>query len=151
MSVEVVLIDPGSRGRVSLTTADPDGPMAIDPGYLTDARDLERLVRGLTLARSIAETGACRRAGIGRELAPGAADPADHVRRHLTTAYHAVGTCRMGTDGSAVVDPELRVIGVDGLRVVDASVMPRPVAGNAQAAVFAIAERAADLIRGRAT
>ena len=71
----------------------------------------------------------------------------EHIRQQADTAFHAVGTCRLGVDASAVVDPWLRVVGVSGLRVVDASVMPTTVAGNAQAAVYAIAERAVDFIR----
>jgi choline dehydrogenase-like flavoprotein len=146
MSIDVVLIDPFSRGRVSLGSPDPAGAMDIDPAYLADARDLERIVRGIALARRIAGTRACVDAGVGRELEPGARDLHEHARRSATSAYHVAGTCRMGTDEGAVVDPWLRVIGVEALRVVDASVMPRTVAGNAQAAVLAIAERAADLI-----
>jgi choline dehydrogenase len=151
VSLEVVLIDPFSRGTLSLTSRDPDAPMAIDPGYLTDARDLARLERGVALVRKIAATRPCRSAGIGDELEPGEGDVAAHVRRFATSAYHGVGTCRLGTDPDAVVDPWLRVAGVDGLRVVDGSVMPTTVAGNAQAAILAIAERAADLIRGSTT
>ena len=145
---EVVLIDPHSRGRVLLATRDPDGAPMIDPGYLTDPRDVERLARGVELARAIAASSACRAAGVGHELQPGDQDIATHVRRYANSAYHAVGTCRFGSDDFAVVDPRLRVVGLAGLRVVDASVMPTTVAGNAQAAVLAIAERAATLIRG---
>jgi choline dehydrogenase len=148
VSFEVVLIDPFSRGR--LTLGSRAGAPAIDPGYLTDARDVDRLARGVALARRIAASDPCRRAGVGVELDPGAADVVSHLRRTATTAYHVAGTCRLGSDPDAVVDPWLRVAGVEALRVVDASVMPATVAGNAQAAVLAIAERAADLIRARA-
>jgi choline dehydrogenase len=147
ISFETVLIDPSSRGRLSLAAAGSDEPMLIDPGYLTDGRDLERLAEGIELARAIAASPSCRKAGVGQELGPGGDDVAGYVRRHANSAYHPVGTCRLGTDQLAVVDPRLRVVGVDGLRVADASVMPTTVAGNAQAAVLAIAERAAHLIR----
>jgi choline dehydrogenase len=143
----VVAIDPASRGRVTLVSADPMRPPRIDPGYLTAPADLEVLRRGVELARSIAATAACRAAGIGAELLPGGAHTLLHIRQHADTALHPVGTCRLGGDAGAVVDPWLRVVGVSGLRVVDASVMPTTVAGNAQAAVLAIAERAADFIR----
>src|SRR5262249_21222113 len=120
----------------------------IDPAYLSDPSDLDRLVQGVELTRSIAATPSCRRAGLGVEARPGAADAASYIRQHANTAYHAVGTCALGRDSHAVVDSGLRVLGVDGLRVADASVMPTTVAGNAQAAVLAVAERAAYLIRG---
>lgn len=145
---EVVAIDPASRGRVTLASADPMQPPEIDPGYLTSPSDAETLRRGVELARELAATRACRAAGIGTEVLPGGAASVDeHIRQQADSAYHAVGTCRFGGDEHAVVDPWLRVVGVSGLRVVDASVMPTTVAGNAQAAVYAIAERAADLIR----
>jgi choline dehydrogenase len=144
---EVVAIDPASRGRVTLASADPTRPPRIDPGYLTSATDADVLRRGIDLARAIAATPSCRAAGIGAEVLPGATPTLAHIRARASTAFHPVGTCRLGSDAEAVVDPWLRVIGVSGLRVVDASVMPTTVAGNAQAAVFAIAERAADLIR----
>jgi choline dehydrogenase-like flavoprotein len=150
VDLEVVAIDPASRGRVSLASADPVQPPRIDPGYLTDTVDAEVLRRGVDLARAIAATPACRAAGIGVEVLPGARDTVAHIRQHADTAFHPVGTCRLGGDDRAVVDAWLRVIGVSGLRVVDASVMPTTVAGNAQAAVFAIAERAADLVRAHA-
>ena len=144
---EVVAIDPASRGRVTLASADPEEPPRIDPGYLTAAADADVLRRGVDLARAIAATAACRAAGIGAEVLPGAVPTLAHIRQQADTAFHPVGTCRLGGDAGAVVDPWLRVVGVSGLRVVDASVMPTTVAGNAQATVFAIAERAADLIR----
>ena len=147
IALEVALIDPRSRGRLSLASNDPDDPITIDPGYLTDARDFERLARGVDLTRAIGASAPCRRAGVGREVQPADGDVAAHIRRHANSAYQAVGTCRLGHDRWAVVDSRLRVTGVAGLRVVDASVMPTTVAGNAQAAVLAIAERAADLIR----
>jgi choline dehydrogenase-like flavoprotein len=145
---EVVAIDPASRGRVTLASADPMQPARIDPGYLTAPADAESLRRGVDLARAIAATPSCRAAGIGAEVLPGASPTLAHIRQQANTAFHPVGTCRLGSDARAVVDPWLRVVGVSGLRVVDASVMPTTVAGNAQAAVYAIAERAADLIRG---
>jgi len=145
---EVVAIDPESRGRVTLVSADPMQPPVIDPGYLTAPVDADVLRRGVELARELAATRACRAAGIGAEVLPGGANRTiEHIRQQADTAFHPVGTCRLGVDGNAVVDPWLRVVGVSGLRVVDASVMPTTVAGNAQAAVFAIAERAADFIR----
>jgi choline dehydrogenase len=143
----VVAIDPASRGRVTLVSADPTRPPRIDPGYLTAPEDVEVLRRGVDLARAIAATKACRAAGIGAEVLPGACCALAHIREQADTALHPVGTCRLGGDAGAIVDPWLRVVGVSGLRVVDASVMPTTVAGNAQAAVLAIAERAADLIR----
>jgi choline dehydrogenase len=144
---EVVAIDPASRGRVTLSSADPMRPARIDPGYLTAPADADVLRRGVDLARAIAATAACRAAGIGAEVLPGAGRSVAHIRERADTAFHPVGTCRLGEDADAVTDPWLRVVGVSGLRVVDASVMPTTVAGNAQAAVFAIAERAADFIR----
>jgi choline dehydrogenase len=143
---EVVAIDPASRGRVTLVSPDPGRPPRIDPGYLTAPSDIEVLRRGIDLARALAATASCRAAGIGAEVLPGATPILAHIRAQANTAFHPVGTCRLGSDADAVVDPWLRVVGVSGLRVVDASVMPTTVAGNAQAAVFAIAERAADLI-----
>ena len=143
---EVALIDPHSHGTVTIVSADPLEPPVIDPCYLEDAADAVAVERGIAIARRIAASTPCRRAGIGREHAPGTRSLAEYVRESATSSYHAVGTCRMGNDDQAVVDPELRVRGVEALRVVDASVMPTTVTGNSQAAVVAIAERAADLI-----
>lgn len=149
---EVAAIDPESRGRVVLASADSTRPPRIDPGYLTASADTEVLRRGIALARALAATRACRAAGIGAEVLPGSVGRTmEHIREHADTAFHPVGTCRLGRDARAVVDPWLRVVGVSGLRVVDASVMPTTVAGNAQAAVYAIAERAVDLIRASRT
>src|SRR6185312_12895586 len=105
------------------------------------------------MARAVASRAALR-PFVAAELAPGAAAEGDatldaHIRATAATAHHPLGTCRMGSDAQAVVDPELRVRGVERLRVVDASVMPDLVGGNINAAVMAIAEKAADLIRGR--
>ena len=144
---EVTALDPASCGRVTLASADPMRTPRIDPAYLTAAVDIDALRRGVELAREIAATAACRAAGIGAEVLPGAGHTLAHIRRQADTAFHPVGTCRLGGDRDAVVDPWLRVVGVSGLRIVDASVMPTTVAGNAQAAVLAIAERAADFIR----
>jgi choline dehydrogenase-like flavoprotein len=141
---EVVAIDPASRGRVTLASADFADPPRIDPGYLTEACDRIALERGAGVARAIARSAACRTAGLRDEVLPGAGPLIDHIRSRADTAFHPVGTCRLGADALAVVDPWLRVRGAEGLRVVDASVMPTTVAGNAQAAVLAIAERAAD-------
>ncbi len=147
------LVRPESRGFVRLHGADPLAAPAIGPNYLTEPSDIETLVAGIRLSREIVSQstyGAFR----GAELTPGPnvrrdRDLADYIRATAETLYHPVGTCRMGTDGEAVVDPELRVQGVDGLRVVDASVMPRIINGNTHAPTTMIAEKAADMIKSR--
>ena len=161
LSLLITLVAVGSRGRITLRSADPRHKPAIDPAYLSDGADIEPLVRGIRLAREFAATGPLAKICKG-ELAPGpdaATDPelTEFVRRDITTIYHPVGTCAMGGDSrlaasklTSVVDTELRVRGVDGLRVVDASVMPAVPRGNTNAPTIAIAERAADLISGRA-
>jgi len=161
MSVLVTLVDVRSRGRITLRSADPRHKPLIDPGYLHDRADLDALVRGIGLVRDIADVKPMRRM-CKEELAPGRdvqseVELRDFVRHDVTTVYHPVGSCAMSGRGqldarriAGVVDTELRVHGVDGLRVVDASVMPTVPRGNTNAPVIAIAERAADLISGRA-
>lgn len=146
-----ILTQPESRGTVTLASADPTALARVDPQYLTRDEDLAVLEHGIRHARELAHTSAfdgLRR----RELGPGddvtgSSELRDYIRRVAGTVWHPVGTCRMGTDPEAVVDDHLRVHGVQALRVVDASVMPRVVNGNPNAAVMMIAERAADLIR----
>ena len=156
MSVLVGLVDVASRGRVRLRSADPRHRPAIDPGYLSDKRDGRALVAGLKLVREFV-TARPMAEICSTELTPGAHVRSDdelleYVRRGVVTLYHPVGTCAMGGDArwNSVLDPELRVRGVTGLRVVDASVMPAIPRGNTNAPTIAIAERAADLIAGRA-
>ena len=156
MSVLVGLVDVASRGRIRLRSGDPRHRPAIDPGYLSDPRDARALTAGLKMAREFVT--ARPMAEICKsELAPGAHIRSDeellqYVRTSVVTLYHPVGTCAMGGESrrNSVVDPELRVRGVSGLRVVDASVMPSVPRGNTNAPTIAIAERAADLIAGRA-
>ncbi|SEP15599.1 GMC family oxidoreductase [Trujillonella endophytica] len=148
-----VLVRVHSRGSVRLRSADPAWAPAIDAGYLTDPRDLDALVSGVEQAREIAATGPLADV-LGEEWSPGPAARTPEqlrqsVRDTLESLYHPVSSCRMGTDDRAVVDPQLRVHGIDGLRVVDASVMPTLVRGNTNAPTIMIAERAADLIAGR--
>ena len=149
-------LKPRSRGSIRLHSADPRAPAAIDPGYLSDpeGHDLKMLIEGVRLSREIfaqAPFDPYR----GDEIFPGA-DVRDDtavesfVRRKAETIYHPVGSCRMGRDDGAVVDPELRVHGIPGLRVVDASVMPELPSGNTNAPTIMLAELASDLILGRA-
>ena len=146
------LMTPYSRGTVRLASADPTAPPLQDPNYYADERDVRVMVDGLRIAREIGEAAALA-PWRDRELLPGP-DPRDeaelaaYVRTGLGSYSHLVGTCRIGTDEDAVVDLELRVRGVDGLRVADASVMPSVVSSNTNATVYAIAERAAALITG---
>jgi choline dehydrogenase len=142
----------GSRGRVTLASADPAARPVVDPAYFADEADLDVLVAGVRLAREIA---ACEPlAGITTsEIMPGEdvdddEQVRDWVRATAGTMFHPTGTCAMGGAAEAVCDPELRVRGVAGLRVVDASVMPVTPRGNTNAPTIAVAERAADLIRG---
>jgi choline dehydrogenase len=151
-SIVFALMNPASRGSIRLNTADPAGAPVIDPAYFADERDLDRVVIGLREARRIGASSALA-PWRGTELSPGPTAEADADLRHYirTTAgtyFHPVGTCRMGVDELAVVDPELRVHGVDGLRVADASVMPAVVSANTNATVLAIAERAAAILHG---
>jgi choline dehydrogenase len=144
------VVRPAARGSVRLTAADPDAELALDPGYLSCEVDLEALVAAVELCREIGRQPPLAE-WSGRELYPGpeAEDPAalrDYVRRTAITYHHQVGTCRMGVDELAVVDPQLRVRGVDGLRVADASVMPTVTSGNTHAPTVMIGERAAELV-----
>jgi choline dehydrogenase len=154
VTIGVVLLQPRSSGRLTLRSRDPLVPPIIDPQYLSHPADLELLVTGVRRAREVFRAPALAQVvTVPIEPEPGIeadADLADFVRRKAETLYHPVGTCRMGIDEGAVVDPELRVRGIEGLRVVDASVMPTLIRGHTNAPSIMIAEKAADLLRGRA-
>jgi choline dehydrogenase len=149
-TVAAILLQPDSRGDIRPAGADPASAPLIDPGYLTEPDDLRRVLAGLALAREImAAPALAPHVGVPMRPERWPADDAEletFVRTYSETLYHPVGTCRMGGDASSVVDPELRVRGVDGLRVADASVMPRINRGHTNAPTMMIAERAADLI-----
>lgn len=150
-SIGTTQLRPKSRGRISLRSSDPLEDPVIDPQYLTAEQDLETLVQGVKRAREIGTASALDQFR-GAERWPGEDARTDeeieeHVRDTVQTVYHPVGTCKMGDDDMAVVDDHLRVHGVTGLRVVDASIMPRITSGNTNAPTIAIAERASDLIR----
>jgi choline dehydrogenase len=144
-TVGSIALQPRSSGVVRLLSADPFDAPEIDPRYLTDPEDLQTLLAGVELARRIASTQPLA-SFAGEELEPGDAPVEETLRAKAQTLYHPVGTCRMGSDELAVVDPELRVHGVAGLRVVDASVMPRIPRGHTHLPTLMIAERAAQLI-----
>jgi len=152
-AVSPVGLYPRSRGRVTLASADPFAPPRIDPNLLSAPEDLEPLLRGIRLARRIFASPAFA-PYRAKEIAPGEASQSDaalaaYVRAEAYTVHHPVSTCRMGNDPLAVVDPQLRVVGIEGLRVADASVFPSIIGGNSNAAVVMVAEKASDLIRGR--
>jgi choline dehydrogenase-like flavoprotein len=136
-----------------LRSDNPTDHVRIEQNFLGDARDLPILRSGLRLLREVAAQPALNRFR-GREIGPGESVNSDddldgYIRNAGATAHHPCGTCRMGGDKDAVVDANLRLHGIDGLRVADASVMPDLVGGNINAAVIMIAEKAADLIPGR--
>ncbi len=140
-----------SRGEVTLRSADPDVAPAIDPNYLAEESDVALHVRGIRMAREIGEADALKE-WRRREVLPGPgrrtdAELREYVRQAASTIYHHVGTCRMGIDHMAVVDPDLRVHGVAGLRVADASIMPTITSGNTNAPSIMIGEKCAELIR----
>jgi 4-pyridoxate dehydrogenase len=152
-----VLLRPESRGHLELVSQDPCVPARIRQNFLAAEKDWATLRAGLRLAREIGRQPPLA-PFAAEEIAPGRDCPSDaeidaHIRATAITVHHPLGTCKMGraSDPTAVVDPELRVLGVEALRVVDASVMPDLVGGNINAPVIMIAEKAADLIRGRAS
>jgi len=154
-TVAAIALQPRSVGQVTLASANPDDPPRIEPNFLTDpaGHDVGVLVRGLKLARTIVEAGPMK-PFVLQELSPGEGCTADrelsdYVRRRAHQMYHPVGTCRMGSDPESVVDPELRVRGVDGLRVIDASVMPTIPRGHTNAAAVMIGEKGAEMVWGR--
>ncbi|MDT3670147.1 MAG: choline dehydrogenase [Aromatoleum sp.] len=149
-TASVCQLRPYSRGRVAIRSADPLHYPAIHPNYLSDERDHSVVVGGIKVARRIAEAPSLR-PHIISEFVPGADfrsddELLDAARRFSQSIYHPAGTCRMGDDAMAVVDDRLRVHGLGGLRVVDASIMPEIVSGNTNAPTIMIAEKAADMI-----
>ena len=145
---------PQGRGAVTLASPDPEAGPLIDPAYLASEADRTCLRDGVRLARAIGENPALQRHKAA-DLSPQGGDLASDqtidawVRRGANTIFHPVGTARMGSDAGSVVDAELRVRGILGLRVADASVMPSLIGGNTSAPCMMIAEKAADMILGR--
>ncbi len=153
-TLSVCVLRPQSRGQVATISPDPTTKPLIIHGYLTEEADVRSIVKGVQKAMAIAaEEPLASFISEGHQVPVSASDEdvEAHVRATMQTIYHPVGTCRMGHDDLAVVDPECRVRGVEGLRVVDASVFPSVPRGNTNAPTIALAERAADLIRGRTT
>jgi choline dehydrogenase-like flavoprotein len=152
-AISPVGLYPRSRGRITLASSDPFDAPLIDPNLLSAPEDLRPLIEGMRLARKIFASPAFAKYRA-EESSPGSAVVSDaelaaYVRAEAYTVHHPVSTCRMGNDAAAVVDPTLRVIGLDHLRVADASVFPSIIGGNTNAAVVMIAEKASDLILGR--
>ena len=150
LTIMPTLIYPKSRGTVRLASADPTAAPAIDPAYLSDPDDGETLLDGMELIRDVMASKIIA-GDVSLELSPGADYPdrpalAKELPNRATTVYHPVGTCRMGSDERAVVDPSLRVRGIDGLRIADASIMPSITGGNTNAPAMMIGEHAAALM-----
>lgn len=152
-TINPCVLRPMSRGEIQLNSANPDAPLSLDPKYLQHPEDCRLAVKGLRKAREILGQSALR-AYTSEEALPGQGSHSDedllqYIRKRAKTVYHPVGTCKMGIDGESVVDPELRVTGISGLRVIDASIMPNLISGNTNAASIMIGEKGADLILGK--
>ncbi|GAB4002433.1 GMC family oxidoreductase [Nocardioides ultimimeridianus] len=154
LTIFSTLIYPKSRGTLRLASADPTAAPLIDYGYFTEPDDVEVLAQGTEMIREIM-AGAAFGGGVKAEIHPGPSIPngaelRTALRNRSTSVYHGVGTCRMGVDDRAVVGPDLKVRGIEGLRVADASIMPSITGGNTNAPCYMIGERAVDFILGRA-
>jgi choline dehydrogenase len=153
-TIAVGLVRPASRGTLRLRSADPADPPVIDPAYLREEADVAAMVRGVEIVRDLVAASAFDD-WRGAEALPGAGVQGDTALREFVRSaagsyFHPVGTCRMGVGPDAVVDPELRVRGIAGLRVADASIMPDVVSANTNTAAMVIGEKAADLVRAAA-
>ena len=152
--ISIVLLHPKSRGTLTLKSPDPHALPLIDPALLSVPEDAEPLVRGLKLARRVFATPAFALYKATEFLPGGAIDSdaqlEDYVRATAATVHHPAGSCRMGVGDDAVVTPELKVRGIEGLRVADASIFPKLMGGNTNAPVVMVAEKAADMILGKA-
>ena len=150
-SCHVCNLRPFSHGKVTLKSSDPREAPAIDPRFLADNRDLEILIKGAKMTRAILEAPAMKKFaekelfGVHDNMTD--ADWEDHIRSRADTVYHPAGTCKMGTDKMAVVDPQLKVRGIENLRVADASIMPNLISGNTNAPTIMIGEKCADMIK----
>jgi choline dehydrogenase-like flavoprotein len=147
----IVLLHPKSHGRLELASADPAKPIRIFENFLAEEEDRRVLREAIRFGRKVCADAAFDK-HRGKEDLPGADISTDeqldaYLRKYASTAHHPVGTCRMGSDAQAVVDPTLKVKGVDRLRVVDASVMPDLISGNTNAPTLMVAEKAAEMIR----
>lgn len=152
VTVGATLVNVASRGAIRLRSTDPSWHPSIDPAYYDDQRDLDAMVSGCEQLLQVAAHGPLAEF-LDKPFMPGSDSPTTeqleaHIRKETQTLYHPVGTCAMGDHADSVVDAELRVHGISGLRVIDASVMPEVVRGNTNAPTIMIAERAADLILG---
>lgn len=148
ITVSLALVQPDSRGHVTASSPDWRQPPAIDPGYLTAETDRARALWTVGFARRLAATEALRPfAPVEHLPGPGDENLLDRIAQHAAPLFHPCGTARMGQDAAAVVDPQLRVRGLEGLHIADASVMPAPLSGGLAAPVMMIAERAASLMR----
>jgi len=148
-SCHICVLHPKSRGSVSLKSADPMAAPRIDPNYFAEPEDMETLLAGVKLSRRLMEAEPLAPFQKSELFMQGELSDSElehHIRSRADTVYHPVGTCKMGVDDTAVVDPELKVRGLDGLRVVDASIMPNVIGGNTNAATVMIAEKAAHMI-----